>query len=124
VETLYAPGTSLSEDGRDGGVGSGEEDEDEGEGEDGEILWAACSEAMQNHPGQLVLLIRCDQVYSTGLSLLGRLVGCVANAHIAAQVLHSSRGQVSVVLRGWADDKIEAEWSDEEPDEFCISPLR
>ena len=112
---------------------------------------------------QVVLVIRCDHaVPSLGISLLGRLVGCVANAHIAAQVraslrrpsspppsaatdilrpplpplstrappwppppqvMHSARGNVSVVLRGWADDKIEADWSDEEPDEFCISPL-
>jgi hypothetical protein len=39
------------------------------------------------------------------------------------QVLHSRRGNVSVVLRGWAEDKIEADWSEDEPDEFCISPL-
>jgi len=56
-------------------------------------------------------------------ALLSRLVGCVANSHIAAQVLHSRRGNVSVVLRGWGDDKIEAEWAEDDPDEFSISPL-
>jgi hypothetical protein len=72
----------------------------------------------------VVLLIRIDQVVPhLGLSLLGRLVGCVANAHVAAQVMCAQRGNVSIVLRGWADDKIEAGWSDDEPDEFCISPL-
>lgn len=82
----------------------------------------------------VVLVIRCDDprdpaaggsraATGMGLALLGRLVGCVAHAHIAAQVMHSMRGKVSIVLRGWADDKIEADWSDEESDEFCISPL-
>ena len=40
------------------------------------------------------------------------------------QVLQAARAQVIIVLRGWADDKIEADWSDDEMDEFCISPLR
>ena len=30
---------------------------------------------------------------------------------------------MSVVLRGWGDDKIEAEWAEDDPDEFSISPL-
>ena len=40
-----------------------------------------------------------------------------------SQVIHARRGNVSVVLRGWAHDKIEADWSDDDPDELCISPL-
>ena len=64
-----------------------------------------------------------EQVGALGLALLSRLVGCVANAHIASQVTKQRRGNVSVVLRGWADDKIEADWSDDEPDEFGVSPL-
>jgi len=99
------------------------EDAEEGDGGDEDIVWSAACDAMQNLREQVVLLIRCDQVYSLGLELLGRLVGCVANAHVAAQVMHAQRGNVSVVLHGWADDKIEADWSDDEPDEFCISPL-
>uniref|UniRef100_A0A7S2CKB8 Uncharacterized protein n=1 Tax=Haptolina brevifila TaxID=156173 RepID=A0A7S2CKB8_9EUKA len=99
------------------------EDAEEGEGGDEDIVWSAACDAMQNLSEQVVLLIRCDEVYSLGLELLGRLVGCVANAHVAAQVMHAQRGNVSVVLHGWADDKIEADWSDDEPDEFCISPL-
>ena len=87
------------------------------------ISWAGCTTAMQNLSEQIVLLIRCAEVDASSLALLGRLVGCVANAHIAAQVLEGQRGHVSVVLHGWADDKIEADWSDEEADEFCVSPL-
>lgn len=79
----------------------------------------------------VVLMIRCNgsegdaglRSHGLGNALLGRLVGCVAHSHIASQVVSSTRGKVSIVLRGWADDKIEADWSDEESDEFCISPL-
>ena len=92
VGTLYAPssassaGLSSDDGAAEGGGGGGGGGGGEEGGEEGEIIWSACSEAMQNLQGQLVLLIRCDQVYSTGLALLGRLVGCVANSHIAAQV--------------------------------------
>jgi hypothetical protein len=36
-------------------------------------------------------LIRCDQAYDGALNMLGRLVGCAANAHIATQVRATSR---------------------------------
>ena len=89
---------------------------------------------MQAMTEQVVLMVRCgdsaagagapnDEASRFSLALLGRLVGCVAHAHIASQVMHHQRGKVAVVLRGWADDKIEADWSDEETDEFCVSPL-
>ena len=114
---------------------------DDGEEAGEDMVWSAACEAMQNLGEQVVLLIGCDQTYPCGLELLGRLVGCVANAHIASQVMQAQRGNVTIVLHGWADDKIEADWSDEEPkymhtctymhayrsdeepDEFCISPL-
>jgi hypothetical protein len=89
----------------------------------------ACVPPSQELGEQVVLMIGCggrqpdEQVGAVGLALLSRLVGCVANAHIASQVTKQRRGNVSVVLRGWAADKIEADWSDEESDEFCISPL-
>ena len=110
------------------------------------IDWTVASRAMQACMEQVVLIIRVgssagmarggisshqQQVHTRETSsevslsdaLLSRLVGCVANSHIAAQVLHSRRGNVSVVLRGWGDDKIEAEWAEDDPDEFSISPL-
>jgi hypothetical protein len=79
----------------------------------------------------VVLIIRCDDpsepqsecpraAAGMGHALLGRLVACVAHSHITSQVMHSTRGKVSIVLRGWSDDKIEADWSDDESDEFCI----
>ena len=37
--------------------------------------------------------------------------------------MNARRGNVSVVLRGWADDKIDCEWASDEGDELCISPL-
>ena len=99
-----------------------------GEGGEGgqpkeELLWSACSEAMQALSEHRILVVRCNSIDAYGLSLLGRLVGCVGNVHIASQVLHAQRGCVSVVLRGWADDTIEADWSDEEADEFKVSAL-
>ena len=78
---------------------------------------------MQSRTEHKVFVIRCDSISPYGLSMLGRLVGCVGNAHIASQVLRASRGYVSIVLRGWADDVIEADWSDEEPDEFRVATL-
>jgi len=108
--------------------GSGEESGEESSAEEG-IAWSAATAAMQGLAEQAVLMIRCESegagahAHGLGLAFLGRIVGCVANAHIASQVLHSRRGNVSVVLRGWAEDKIEADWSEDEPDEFCISPL-
>ena len=88
---------------------------DDGEEAGEDMVWSAACEAMQNLGEQVVLLIGCDQTYPCGLELLGRLVGCVANAHIASQVMQAQRGNVTIVLHGWADDKIEADWSDEEP---------
>lgn len=91
------------------------------------IIWSACATAMQELDAHLVLVLDCageKALPKSGLLLLGRLVGCVANAHVAAQVLHSQRGNVSVVLRGWTDDKIEADWEDDDRDEFRIAPLQ
>ena len=60
-----------------------------------DIVWTAASEAMQALSGHLVLIIRCDHALpNTGINLLGRLVGCVANAHIAAQVCGRSQALV------------------------------
>ena len=72
-------------------VGEEEEEEEVVVVEEGEILWTACSEAMQALKSPLVLLIRCDQAYDGALNMLGRLVGCAANAHIATQVRATSR---------------------------------
>jgi len=122
------PSTLLSaaaeEEGGQGGVDRCQPADAAGASAEEGILWASCTSAMQALSEQIVLLIRCAEVNASTLALLGRLVGCVANAHIAAQVLQGQRGHVSVILHGWADDKIEADWSDEEADEFCVSPLQ
>lgn len=103
-----------------------------GSGPEDGMLWARVSDAMQSLGENVVLMIHCSseaegggsrEKHAHALSFLGRLVGCVAHAHVASQVMQSMRGRVSIVLRGWADDKIEADWSDEESDEFCISAL-
>jgi len=84
----------YQDEGEETGEEAGEEEEgeeEEEEEEEGEILWTACSEAMQALKSPLVLLIRCDQAYDGALNMLGRLVGCAANAHIATQVRATSR---------------------------------
>ena len=121
------PSLFLSASAADSPPHSEEGDEREAGGKAGgarELLWPAVSEAMQGLEQHLVLLLDCTSMQPRGAALLSRLVGCVANTHVASQVLHAQRGSVSVVLQGWAADRIEADWSDEEPDEFCISSLQ
>lgn len=111
-------------------------EEEEAESEEGDaarpvsgsnICWHVATQAMQSFTGPTVLVISCgglaSKAASRSLSLLSRLVGAVAQAHVASHVTYQRKGQVSVVLRGWTDDTIEADWSDEDSDEFCISPL-
>jgi len=94
------------------------------------IAWTSVTAAMQNLPEQIVLMIRCQEpssgqsVQGRGLRLLGRLIGCVAQAHINTQVAYQRRGNVSVVLIGCGEQEtIEADWSDDDTDELSISPL-
>ena len=115
IESLLAPASPPCSD--DDAVGGPPDDEDA-------ILWSACTEAMQGVEEQVVLLISCREAHKRALTFLGRLVGCVANAHVSSQVFHSQRGHVSVVLCGWTLDTIEADWSDEDPDVFRIAPLQ
>ena len=179
-DSLLLSASEAGDDGDETHSGSGH---GSAESEDG-IAWSAATAAMQGLSEQIVLIVRCAEGGAAhpmrnappggavgaapggganlGHALLGRLVGCVANSHIAAQVhaagrarrtphfacahpapslgqrrpaspvcarpafvqvIHARRGNVSVVLRGWPDDKIEADWSDDDPDELCISPL-
>jgi hypothetical protein len=70
--------------------GSGEESGEESSAEEG-IAWSAATAAMQGLAEQAVLMIRCESegagahAHGLGLAFLGRIVGCVANAHIASQ---------------------------------------
>ena len=140
---LASPSEGRSEISEEAEEGASESQAASSMGEFGEdaIAWSAAVSAMQSLPEQVVLLVRCHEAphamggstrgqqqdvrcRDLGHALLGRLVGCVANAHIAAQVLHARRGNVSVVLSGWTEDKIEADWSDDDPDELCIASLQ
>lgn len=92
------------------------------------MCWPLVTEAMQALTEPTVLVIGCGALRPRGgdvqsLSLLSRLVGAVAQAHVASHVTYQRKGHVYVVLRGWGEDTIEADWSDEDSDEFCISPL-
>ena len=129
VESLLLPGAAA-------GKADAEASEEEADSEEGEaarpaagrnIRWNVATQAMQSFAAPTVLVIGCGglaaKAASRALSLLSRLVGAVAQAHVASHVTYQRKGQVSVVLRGWSDDTIEADWSDEDSDEFCISPL-
>ena len=108
AETLLAPASEgrseLSEEAEEG---ASESQAASSMGEDA-IAWSTAVSAMQSLPEQVVLLVRCHEAphglggstrgqqqdarcSDLGHALLGRLVGCVANAHIAAQVPPAAR---------------------------------
>ena len=136
LENLMDDGTSTGKEEGDEGAGAGETSEEEDADADaaqsppgagGGIRWQVATQALQAFTGPTVLVISCHDVPAScaqsALPLLSRLVGAVAQAHVASHVTYQRKGHVSVVLRGWHMDTIEADWSDEDSDEFCISPL-
>ena len=55
-------------------------------------------------------------------SFIGRLVGCVHQTH-SASFTASPRSFLTVVLNGYEKRSIEADWSDDEADEFAVTKL-
>lgn len=90
---------------------------------EGRLDWAKLADALQGVGLQLAFVVDCTAATHFGLLLLGRLVGCIHTAHVAAHVATSRRGDLSVVLLGYDSACIGADWSDDEPDEFDVTLL-